>query len=787
MRYLCSTLVVIPQRCFYMNRETFFLAYTESCQSRQVYPLTSERFKELISSERVCDIMHAIKKEEDDDKKSELKSKLPAVIYGCLCPTDGKRPTNATAMPSGYCMHDWDHMTQNPRVFYIMHIAKHEQEMGIALVHITPRGKGLRLVTRLQEGESIADCQHRIASHFGMSEYVDPAVKDVARISFLPCKDYMLYVDESLFEGITLASSAEKTEAAAEAIAAPAETPAVAAKAPAAEAAATPAEVPAEAPIPAAEVFDYQGIKYSVIIKALMERIATQGKTREGERNTDLYQVARELRHICDYNFQKVYSLLAPYFSTLTDKEIRLTIGNAIGSAGRTITPVLRGVLDELKHELADVDTERTDPTQPKKLPKLSPIEEMMLAKFPSFLRPNLYLASLPVWGTIGTHVRFDYMDGRECSLSFMTAVVAKSAGGKGSMAHLYELMTKKLREEDAVERQKADAYYRACNRASENSEKPEEPRVRIRLFSDDITTSQIFEYLDNLKGQHALQFTEEIDTLNKAKRSIYGNNDDIYRKAFDNGMAGKESKSKLTRNIRIPIYLNTLFCGTGRAMHKFYNNPESGLNNRIIFTYLPNVRVKGWPKYERFTEEEQALFDETAERLSQMGKDGKMSFPMLDKIIERLKNRMDREDDENPDEVWYDLGKRALAIAYRAGVLQYLLRGCPDDKKQLTEIGKVMTWVFETVRMGVYTFSGESYEENYEENEAINKRHRNMQNCKNKQLFSLLPEMFTAKDVMELKAKNGEPTKNPTMVVSRWVEEGMVVKVTYGKYKKAQ
>ena len=50
--------------------------------------------------------------------------------------------------------------------------------------------------------------------------------------------------------------------------------------------------------------------------------------------------------------------------------------------------------------------------------------------------------------------------------------------------------------------------------------------------------------------------------------------------KAFDNAIGGKESKSKQTRNIKIPIYLNTLFCGTPGAMHNATRDHFFGNNN---------------------------------------------------------------------------------------------------------------------------------------------------------------------------------------------------------------
>lgn len=737
----------------------------DSCRSKTMKHLTPEALETLTTSSEVSTIMSRIEAETDQEMKSRLKSNLPVVLFACQMPEDGVRPTAETAIASGFCLHDWDHMDVEPRKFYEEKIAGKEAELGIVLAHVTPRGEGLRLVTLLPEGERITQCQERLAAMFGMSQFADRKIKDLSRVSFLPSKDYMLFVDnDKLFNSEeckveSVKSNVDSTESKEESAKGKEDS--------------TPSKN-------VAANFSYQGISYSTIIEALLRRIATQGEPREGERNDDLYILVRELRHICDYNFQTLYMLVAPYFSSLPDAEVRRTISNALATNGRTITPVMRGVINELKN--VSGATAENDIQLPR-LPRVSAVEEMILSHYPKHLRSQVFMAMLPIWGMYGTHIRFDYMDGRENSLSFQTAVVGKSSSGKAYAAHLFNLMTKRQQIEDALERHKADEYLAICNKASDDSEKPDDPRPRVKLFGDDITTSQMLEYLDNLEGEHAIQFTEEVARLSKAKKTVYGDNDDLLCKAFDNAIGGKESKSRLTRNIRIPIYLNCLYCGTPGGMHKFYNNPEGGLNNRVLFAFMPSVRMKGFPHYESLTEIEQAQLDEKCDALSAAGKDGKkVQLPWLEKTIMMLKNKWDKEDDENPDEVWYDLGKRALVVAMRTGVLQWFLRGCPTDEKQIREIAKVVKWTAEAHRLGVYTFCGKDYEDINDIDNSLMQKQSRM--TKNKKLFSILPDHFSVQELIALRAQNGDST-NVKMVISRWVAEGLIRKVSEGCYEK--
>ena len=750
-----------------MELEFIRIGYMDSRIEKSMKPLTAEVLEQLTWSEKVRQTMERIKATNDQEEKNRLKQQLPVVLFNCQMTENGERPSaeNKLGVPSGFCLHDWDHMPESPRVFYIKNIAGHERELDIVLAHITPRGEGLRLVTELKDGERIPECQARLAAQFGMEQFADQKVKDITRLSYLPSKDYMMFVDK---ERLFCKPKLEEERGVS-----------------------TPHTPLAKEPVSnvsqpqnVAENFSYNGLKYSTIIEALLKRLATQGSPVEGERNNVLFGLVRELRHICDYNFQTVYMLVAPYFPGLQDAEIRRTIGSAIATNGRSITPMMRGVLNELKNETTDLPDE-SDGLQLAKLPKVSEIEEMILSHYPKHLRTQAFMAMLPIWGVYGTHIRFDYMDGRENSLSFMTAVVGKSGSGKAFAAHLFEQLTLRIRLQDALERQKADEYVAICNKAADDAEKPEDPHPRVHIYGDDITTSQLLDYLDNLKGEHGIQFTEEVVRLQKAKRTIYGDNDDLYCKAFDNGIGGKESKSKQTRNIRIPIYLNTLFCGTPGAMHKFYDNPEGGLNNRVIFAFMPTVRMKGFPKYQKLTDEERAGFDQVVDQLSEAGKDGeKVQLPWLEKDITLIKNKWDKEDEENPDEVWYDLGKRALVVAMRGGVLQWFLRGCPTDEKQIREIGKVVRWMADAMRQGVYAFSGQAYEEINETDNACLQNQQRM--TKNKKLFSLLPDDFTTDDVVRLRMQNGGNAR-VNMIICRWVADGMARKVGDGRYHKSQ
>lgn len=762
------------------------LGYLDNKMSKTERKLAADTFIALTKSQYTIDLMEKIEAEPDEEKKNELKGQLFAALFMCQYSED--RPTLATAQPTGYSIQDYDHMDVDVREFYNKNIAGHEEEHKILLAHITPRGKGLRLVTEMNPGETPEMCQIRVADELGLTAYRDDCVKDITRISFIPSYDYILFMNRDMFDTEREVDVPEDTEN---------ETvpqtmvathkyetcPAVA------------EQLPAAFAVPMS--FQYQGLTYDTIIRQLLARLATDGEPKVGERNVVLYSLVRELRHITNYQFEMTRMLVAPYFADLPDAEIRHTINSAINSNGRTITPTMRGLLAELNNE--KLPSSADEAMEWPRMPELPPLMKMLIGHYPKHLAPHVVLTLLPILGVYGTHIRFRYIDNRRSSLTFMVAVVGKSSAGKSYASHLFSATTKPLAEWDDRERKKNEEYQLKLDRRKQDEAYPDDPKAKVRIYSDDITTSQLLEYQDNLGDEHGIQFTEEVDRMSKARKSHFADNDDLYCRSYDNAVGGKESKSRQTRNIRTRLHINTLFCGTPGTMHAFYNNPEGGLNNRIIFVSMPRKRSRGCPRYEDLNAEEEALLNNTITYLwnagTQEAEEGKTvnagdpvhfgkeyTFPFLDKGMNSWIRKCDREDLENPDETWRDLANRAASTGYRAGVLAWFLWGCPQDDATIRKVVRFMIWVAEVTRISIYNFCGDEYDRINAEQEKYAKTRV----TKNKKLLSLLPEVFTTQDVVALRLQNGDST-NVRMVVSRWVDDGLIVKVGNAQFRKVK
>ena len=182
--------------------------------ARKVTRLTRAEFRSWMKDEGVARIYNEIRQlkqardggmmteKEFEEKKSQLKKKLPYVTY--MAEFKGNIRKNENAIPTGLFMMDYDHVG-DPEEFYNTHVKGREKEWAIALCHRTPSGEGLRIVACLPQGMNIPRAQAWMGGLLGRMDY-DKAVRDPARASFLPPESALLYYDEDLLFADDLAA-----------------------------------------------------------------------------------------------------------------------------------------------------------------------------------------------------------------------------------------------------------------------------------------------------------------------------------------------------------------------------------------------------------------------------------------------------------------------------------------------------------------------------------------------------------------------------------------------------
>ena len=744
---------------------------------------TPEIWDKLIDSPEVksiCDQIAALDSTTPDynDRKQALKRRLPIIIPHAASFRNGKR-ISADATPSGLAMLDVDHVS-NPREAYLRLLpeGKSEEwfiENGIYLIAITASGHGLRVIGRrnslpFREGaglgslESIEAAQLRIATALGITEY-DAVTKDLARASYVVPRDYILWIYEA-----GLFSEEERSDLK--------------------ELLALPPHVNSSSVSPefdsetlslegrAGEGFlTYRGIPYADIVQQLLIAIGAADGAVQGERNTVYFSMANYMRYICDFNVDLLLQVL-PDFG-LSETERRQVITSAIGRPRKSQIPmILQGVIAVCEREsLLSARNVRSEKATDLPLPELPRLLKLICRRLPADYRPAMIVASLPVLGTLATGIRFEYLDRQEQSLSFFSCITAPAASGKSFIRKPLDLLLTPINENDELEREKEQAYKEKL-RASKNSKnQPEDPHACPRNNGIAISIAKLLQLLTYAEGKHLIGIGEEMDTLVKTERAgVWSQKSDIYRLAFDNGIYGQAYMSDASFNAHIKVYYNLLLTGTPNSLKRFFKDPEDGLITRVCFAQLPDTSFSEIPAFASYTEAEKAEIIRWARQLD--AEKGTISCPQVGTVIADWLERKRQQAIDADSHAMDTLRRRAAVIGFRAGMLCYLL----ENHKYTKTVGAFAEWVAEYIFRNQMELWGTAIEQTYKSSiESQTERGAAAS------LLSLLPEEFTAADLIKLRARKGQSVKSSaiSMVLNRWKANHRIEKATETTWRK--
>ena len=719
------------------------ISYQESVTKGTPMPCTPEIWDQLIDSpevKSVCDQIAALDPSTPDynDRKQALKRRLPIIIPHARAFVNNKR-VSADAIPSGLAMLDVDHVA-NPRDWFKSIDKQLLSDNRIYLVAITASGQGLRLIGERLERESIEAAQLRIATALGIKEY-DAVTKDLARASYVVPRDYILYENrEWLFS--TSAYNADKTDGVLLAL---------------------PTHVESgESDSPETEEkLSYRGMPYDAIVKQLMIEIGAAEGAMQGERNTVYFSLANYMRYICDFDPALLLRIL-PDFG-LSEAERRQAISSAIGRPRKSQKPmVLQSAIAICEKEAHLDEQSPLEKSTALPLPELPRLLKLVCRRLPEDYRAAMIIASLPVLGTLATRIRFEYLDRQEQSLSFFSCITAPAASGKSFIRKPLDLLLTPINEQDAIEREKEQAYKDKL-RASKNSKnQPEDPHACPRNNGVAISIAKLLQLLTYAEGKHLIGIGEEMDTLVKSERAgVWSQKSDIYRLAFDNAEYGQAYMSDSSFNAHIHVYYNLLLTGTPNSLRRFFKDLENGLATRVCFAQLPDTSFTEIPVFAPYTEAEKEEIIRWARRLD--AEQGTLVCPQLNGTIANWLEQKRQQAMEADSHAMDTLRRRAGVMGFRAGMLCYLL----ENRKFTKTVAQFAEWVAEYVFRNQMELWGEQMEQELSGALEVLSGERGSAAS----LLALLPAEFTTADLIKLRARKGQSVKNNAicMVLNRW------------------
>ena len=709
--------------------------------------LTREEYLILRGSKKQQDLVAQIR-----SGKEELKSKLVQFAYSCLPNPDGTLK-DSTVMSTTVGM-DIDHIPADQMQAVKDNILSKNEELGLLMLELSARAAGYHLVFRRREDLTQED-NLKWASDLLEVEF-DKGAKDITRVFFTTTANEtdLLFLDDDLFKIERAQDLAQKEEPV------------------------SPIEVKH---YPEAK---YNGILYSDIIKKYWE-LFNEGKTPvEGDRNVKTFELAVNLRSICDFSHEKTLQVMPNYFGDSKDgiEEWQRTIESALKEPRKGMPYRIKQVLAALKENngvKACGGTINTPPPMPKKLP---PLIKLLTKNVPWFYKPAVASAVFPALAAHLHGVKFRYWDNVDHEATFMNILIGRQSIGKGTIKKPIEYIMEDIRLRDLPNRQR-EAEWKQKNPGAKQKRDPRPTDICIQMLIDNLTDAVFNQRIvdaHNNGERYIYTIVDEIEALKKV--TSRGTVDEVgllIRKAFDNSLAGQERVGADSVSGIAPLRWNFNASTTPPNARRFFSRMvNDGTVSRLdIATIIhrddddddeQDIPILGIYDH-HFAQELKPYID----RLE--AANGLIECPQAKKLA--LEIRQENRDTARlyDSEAYRVLSYRANVIAWLKGMVLYVAGGYRWDKT----IADFVRWTQQYNLWCKMLYFGQQLEAELRQEQEI-QRASGPQN-----LLNLLPDEFTQDQYRQMRQSRGH-TSNGDSTLRTWQSRGYIAfDDTAGRYVK--
>ncbi len=658
-------------------------------------------------------------------------------------------------------------------------VMEHKDEIGLMMLEHSASG-GWHLVCKRQPGTTILENQVRVAAILKVE--MDTSAKDLQRVVFSTSgsEEDLPYLDDALFGEPMTADEceAEYKRLKVRVMRRQEQVPPGAKKAnkhyrpweeatdlrgqartnneefPKSPCESAAKEENSDSPCESAAVEKkFKGIPYSEIISDWWQR--NGGEPQEGERNVKLYQLAVNLRAICDNNRELLLEIMPR-------KGLSKTMQDILKKCTEGSVPLCSSEqnIDNLLWDWGE------------KIEELSK-DYPLLKDITKGLKKNQYPAALFVAGgllmTLMTRCtyRFYHRPEELRRLNNSTLIIGDPASGKSFATRLYKLLAAPIVAADKVGKEAINAYREQMRTKGANKEKPKKPKVVVRVHPARTSNAQFIQDMVNsveeVDGQlmqlHQLTFDTELDnTVSVQKGGSWIDKFSMELKAFHNeedGQAYSNNDSILQDFI---VTWNFIYTGTPIALKKKVNeqNFGSGLATRLTCIPLPATNFQMMSRESNVDYDSDNRLKEWAEKLDRMK--GELTVQkIVDELYDWTARRMAdaAENDSKADEMllkrcaYHGLNFAAPFIVMRHWDKmhqegQYWCGKFETDDVDW-RLAELIVNIQYACQRHYFGAMAEAYFDNKLKDASVNVQRRG----KTIEAFNLLPEEFTAEDVM--------------------------------------
>ena len=706
-------------------------------------------YRQLLAKNHVEEILQDVKQNNRLERKKELPVWLPLAQSF----NNGTRKAE-DAVPSGLFYLDIDEKGLTEQLWQKVQDENLIEEYRI-VYFAESAGGGTHIWAWRTPGATIEEDIQKLASRLGVS--YDSHVTDLARCCFMVSEKYVKLLDPIVFEEQPSSPKLGDNRGLNE-------------ESPLTEKNENGSETCSDPQLPNLGGSNYKGIPYENIVQALLWKLGYGDAPAEGERNMALYTMSRYMRFICDFDEQKLFTIL-PHWG-LSDHEVQSTIKSAVGSTRPAGIPsMMNEVLSSLGAASEAGSAESDESTVAPVDNELPGILQDLSDHAPEEFREATLMAAMPMLGTLATGIRAKYRDGKLNSPSFIVDIEAPQATGKSFVDAEFELLMDPIIKQDEVEWQKEIEY----SLAKKNGEEVENPCAQIRIIEPNIGVSAFLERALYAKGKHLFTYAPEIETvLKNNKGGAWTEKNDLFRLAYDNKPWGQHRISKDSFSGKVTLYYNMVMCGTPNKCRAFFADAEGGLVSRVTPVLLPDMVGARMPHFKPWSQEDEEKVKRQC--LCLMDEEGEVELPLINKAIEAWDEEKRQEYLQTLRYSLDVLRRRAALNGFRAGIIAYLLEGRQETERAI----RFAVWYAERCLHYQLQLYGNKID-------ALHDNAVSPQASKgNIRYLDVLPKEFTKEDLVNLRLANNESPVVKT-IIYRWVKEGLVVKTNANLWQKIQ
>ena len=794
---------------------------------------TEEAYRRYRDSQAQQRWVETIRHPKPETDVSAAKRKLVQFNYSCLPTEDGclkgaKRLSKSVGM-------DIDHLSADEVNLVAATAIEKKDELGLLMLERSARGGGLHVVFR-RHPEMDQEANLRWASDLLGVEY-DAGAKDITRVFFATTSEDLLYLHEDLFDNAecesftgldTTSTGSEATFTNEKATFTASETASETTeqnddetKTEEAKTSKSQGETTDEEASEAEGPLCYKGIPYDRIIEKWWSFYNEGEHPIRSNRNTLTFELAVNLRNICDSDPQLLDRII-PCYDGFPEAEKMACIRSALGEKKtqmpKRLKDVLMAVQQDMRAEAREEAEEEAllqdDLYYYDALPKMPQgVRESISAVGPHLAMPAIF-AITPAIGMLATGVRV-LIHGKPSQLNLISYIAGDFASGKGSIDPVVAAW---LSEVKAVDKGYLlqEEEWRAQKRAAKNKkEQPEEPKYPVRCLTLNNTVANLADRLANTRGKHAFSFTPEADTVAQKWRTAMCDFSVMLRQAYDGTPYDREAKSADAVNVHIDKLLwNVVMCGTPDALYRVVTNYTDGFLSRIALARTPdNTFTPLSESLYRLTPEQEGKIRQVGHLLPLMS--GDVELPELEKRGRQWLEQIRLEGIKNDDKTLARQRFRTCPTAMRmmtclmlCRVAEQLIRsyGMQGAEKRLKtdptlwqkllrrqqtpQMLKAFDVIADYMIDNTIFFFRNRIESAFHSPDYVPSGKPRSRRTKNDTIYEQLADRFTTEEAYDtsISVRGFEVTKGRVFtMLYRWEKQGMVERLDKGVYRKTQ